>query len=391
MKTNTKIQILLAGIASLFILPYAGALIKYGWHFPSKRFIYPATEPLAKAGFNTTIFIILGIMFVGLITFYLFPRLFGFKKVAPKPSTVVRNAKLPFWFYLGLVTWVICLIILWGENPHLAPLFKFCDMGLWWGLTFILDGIVYYRRGGTSLFSNSAQELIAISLASVSGWMIFEYINFYVNRNWYYPIAHSMPVAEFFCYSMLASTAVFPISFEFYSLFNTFPKFQVKYSAGWKIKVPKSVCWIIIILCMISLFFISFYPDDLFFAVWLAPLLMFINLLYVLDIWSPFNLLEKGDWSPLLLLALSWVVSGLCVECWNYFSGTHVDGILQTKNTLYWRYSVPYVNDYHLFEMPILGYMGYLPYGVYAAIWWLVFAYMQGIPTQFTAENHKDL
>lgn len=391
MKDSKKVLIVLGAIAAIFALPYAGAALKYGAHFPTRRFIYPAVKPLAKAGFNETIFIALAVVFVGVILFYLFPKLFGFKTAPTLPAKKGNTKKLPVWFYLGLGIWVVSLVILWGQYKPLAVLFKFCDMGLWWGMTLILDGIVYYRRGGISIIASRPKEMLAISLASISGWMIFEYINFYVDRNWYYPRAHNMPVAEFFCYSMLASSAVFPISFEFYSLFNTFPKFQVKYSNGWKLSVPKWICWVIIVLCLISMFIISFFPDDLFFAVWLSPLLLFINLLYVLDIWTPFNLLKKGDWSPLLLLALSWLFSGLCVECWNYFSGTHLDGVLKTGNTLYWAYSVPFVNKYHLFEMPLLGYMGYLPYGIYAAIWWLVFSFMQGIPTQFTEENHRDL
>jgi hypothetical protein len=29
-----------------------------------------------------------------------------------------------------------------------------------------------------------------------------------------------------------------------------------------------------------------------------------------------------------------------------------------------WQYSIPYVQVLHLFEMPILGYAGYLPFGL---------------------------
>jgi hypothetical protein len=32
-----------------------------------------------------------------------------------------------------------------------------------------------------------------------------------------------------------------------------------------------------------------------------------------------------------------------------------------------WKYSIPFVERFHLFEMPILGYAGYLPFGLECA------------------------
>lgn len=74
---------------------------------------------------------------------------------------------------------------------------------------------------------------------------------------------------------------------------------------------------------------------------------------------------------------------------WNYFSAEHLaNGEILTYNPGFWMYSVPYVNDFHLFEMPILGFFGYLPFGLYCWIAWLVYAYMCGINPQF--ENSSD-
>jgi hypothetical protein len=33
-----------------------------------------------------------------------------------------------------------------------------------------------------------------------------------------------------------------------------------------------------------------------------------------------------------------------------------------------WIYAVPFVNRFHLFEMPLLGYAGYLPFGLECAV-----------------------
>ncbi len=40
---------------------------------------------------------------------------------------------------------------------------------------------------------------------------------------------------------------------------------------------------------------------------------------------------------------------------WNYNSLAH------------WEYSVPFVQRFHVFEMPVLGFAGYLPFGLECA------------------------
>jgi len=389
MTESKKILYILLTIGAIFALPYAGAFIQYGHDFPKTLFIYPAIAPLQKASFNIYIFIMIAVAFLGIVLLYIFPPLFGFKKITSS-SNVVRGP-LPRWFWINLAIWSLSLILLWGRFEGITWFLKFVDIALWWSFSFMIDGWVYSRTGGKSLWATRPRELMGIAVASILGWMIFEYINFFVHYNWYYPISQQIPSAEFLCYSMLASSAVFPISFEFYSLFNTFDGFKNKYSLGPKIQLPKWLRVSTFMLCLAVLVFMSFYPDEMFFAIWIAPLAMLALLLDGLKIWTPFTLVKQGDWSPLLLIALSWVAAGLCVECWNYFSAAHPDGGLVTTNTFYWAYSVPYVNVAHIFEMPVLGYLGYLPYGIYAGLWWITFAYLLNIPTQFSEKDHRNV
>jgi len=46
------------------------------------------------------------------------------------------------------------------------------------------------------------------------------------------------------------------------------------------------------------------------------------------------------------------LVCGFFWEMWNYYSLAK------------WVYSIPYVHRFQLFEMPVLGYLGYLPFGL---------------------------
>ena len=65
----------------------------------------------------------------------------------------------------------------------------------------------------------------------------------------------------------------------------------------------------------------------------------------------------EGPVSPSRAMgALAALVCGFFWEMWNYFSLAR------------WTYSVPLVQRFQLFEMPLLGYAGYLPFGLVCAI-----------------------
>lgn len=55
-----------------------------------------------------------------------------------------------------------------------------------------------------------------------------------------------------------------------------------------------------------------------------------------------------GDWRPLIALSVAGLACGFFWEMWNYYSYPK------------WVYHVPFVGVLHVFEMPLLGYLGYL-------------------------------
>ncbi|HEY4336757.1 MAG TPA: hypothetical protein VGM89_12690, partial [Puia sp.] len=66
------------------------------------------------------------------------------------------------------------------------------------------------------------------------------------------------------------------------------------------------------------------------------------------------------------------------------------DGLVHGFNPGYWTYVIPYVNQVHVFEMPLLGYLGYLPFSVYCWIWFIAMAFLMDIPTTFSlSEEYK--
>ncbi len=75
-----------------------------------------------------------------------------------------------------------------------------------------------------------------------------------------------------------------------------------------------------------------------------------------INIWLGFRSLTRftrhGDWRPIIALWCGALLTGFFWEMWNYFSFPK------------WIYTIPYANWLHVFEMPLLGFGGYLPFAL---------------------------
>jgi len=65
-----------------------------------------------------------------------------------------------------------------------------------------------------------------------------------------------------------------------------------------------------------------------------------------------FSSVFEGRWDQLVAPALAGLMCGFFWEMWNYFSYAK------------WKYNIPFVHVYEIFEMPVLGYAGYIPFGL---------------------------
>jgi hypothetical protein len=62
--------------------------------------------------------------------------------------------------------------------------------------------------------------------------------------------------------------------------------------------------------------------------------------------------LECGDWRPMIALGTGALICGFFWEMWNYYSCPK------------WIYHTPGAQFLHIFEMPLLGYGGYIPFAL---------------------------
>ncbi len=382
-KQHWQIFFLLGSIALILALPFFGTLIRTGGSLPPGFFDYPPYEPIRVAGFSWKAFAVIAILFIGVALLYILPGWFGFKKNSTDDAPPGERAKFPIWFWAGLVLWGVPIILLFTKSPEPWWLLYYSDLPLFWGFTLLLDGIVYKRTGGKSIIGEHPIEMIGIGSASVSGWMIFEFLNFYVDTNWYYRFGDLIPRSYFLLYALVGSSGLLPMAFEWYDLLLTFKGFRSRFSKGWRLTFPGWLKMLLIAVSFAGMFCIGLFPQYLYSTLWLWPVIIFSVLLSFMKIWTPFTPVKDGNWNPLLIFALAYLCQGIVMEGWNYFSGIHEDGeVVLTYSPAYWSYNIPYVDRYCIFEMPLLGYLGYLPFSVYCWIWWIVYACLQGIKTK---------
>ena len=101
---------------------------------------------------------------------------------------------------------------------------------------------------------------------------------------------------------------------------------------------------------------IGIYPNYLFSILWLSPLFIIVSLQILWGKSNIFSELAKGDCRLVISSAMAALFCGFFWELWNYYSFAK------------WIYSVPFVHKFQVFEMPILGYAGYLPFGLECAV-----------------------
>lgn len=382
-----QVTYILLAFGAIIFLPLIGSFIHHNGHFPDGFFAYPMLEFVEKAPFSWPIFLTIAAGGLGVAVLYFFPSVFGFKKVALPPSLPVKKVAFPWWGWLGLISYGVTVFLLWNKFHEPVLFLHWSDVPLFWGLVLLIDGWTYVRNGGKSLISERPQEMVGIGVSSAMGWMLFEYLNFFVDDNWYYPFGNIIDREQFLLYAIIISTGLLPLSFVFYELFLSFKVFKNRFIQGPKLVLSETIKTILLVACLLGLLGSGLYPDTLFFSLWLTPGILIGLVLDKVGVWTPLRSIGQGNWNPTLVFALTYLAAGLCLECENYFSGIHNGReVTFTMAPAYWQYNLPYVNDFHLFEMPILGFLGYMPFSLYVWAWWIAFAYIQGIPSRYYEE-----
>ncbi len=375
------------GMILIILLPLLGSLIS-NKGLPPGFGIFPPQKVAGEPGFNLYYFLFIALGETVIILLILFPALFGFKKLSTRRTNDKTECfRYPLWFWLGSIVCLGSWFVMWG-GVSLGGLEIYTFVPLWWGFICALDGIVYKRSRGYSLLASRPKLVLLLSLTSIFGWYLFEYLNYFVNENWYYPNNKLLsPVGNVVWYT-LAYTTVWPAIFEWYLLLQTFEGLKNRYTNGPKLNLTKKWGFIIMLGGALLTFGTGIFSHLLFFGLWIGPLFILSGLLIYKGYWTPYSPMAKGNWSPFILMGLASLFNGFLWEMWNY--GSHYFNPDRPTNPNFWIYDIPYVNVIRIFsEMPLLGYFGYLPFGVLCWVFWLWAAYLFNLEPDFASKLNK--
>lgn len=371
MKASKRWALLWPMIA-LLVVPLVAAWFMYpGTHLPPKFGIFPPEFVKPQPPFWLPYFLLMLAVVAVIVLFLVAPTLFGFKPVPPGPApTPPPPGRWPVWFWIGAVLTAFFWWLMWARVTVFGPLVYYAFSPLWWGFILLIDGIVHRRTGGRSLLASRPVTLLWSAVVSLGGWTLFEYLDYFVLGNWFYPNGHMAPLghATIVLLFLIAYTTVWPAIFEWYTLLGTFPRLVARYAQGPRLALPGT--WLLA-GGLLLLGLMVFLPLPLFWVLWIGPLAVIAGQMLRLSLWTPLSDMAQGNWSPAILVALASLANGFFWELWNY--GSAQPTTLPPTNPNYWIYDIPYVNVIHIHaEMPLLGYAGYLPFGVLA---WVLFAW----------------
>jgi hypothetical protein len=234
----------------------------------------------------------------------------------------------------------------WTLNWSLAGLrTHWAFFPLWLGYCLTVDALVVVRKS-TSMLRRSPIGYVLLFLVSAPGWWLFELLNLRT-QNWFYDGAQSFSEIQYFLLCTWSFSTVIPAVFGTAELIST-SSWLRRIGRGPVVAPTTTTVAAMFVTGWLMLVLLLIWPLYFFPFLWGAVYLI----LEPVNVWrGNRSLLEHtatGDWRPLIALSVACLACGFFWEMWNYYSYPK------------WVYHVPFVGVLHVFEMPLLGYLGYL-------------------------------
>jgi hypothetical protein len=248
--------------------------------------------------------------------------------------------------WVGVVLVAVCWPLNWAL-PGVRTAYLFFP--LWLGYILVVDALVW-ERTGTSLWARSRKNFVLLFLISVPVWWLFELINLRT-ANWEYLGREFFSTLQFNLLSTISFSAVVPAVFETAELMLSFGWMQ-RFASGPRIRATAATFVGLFVVGLAMLSAMLAWPKIFYPFVWTSLVFIFEPI----NCWTgrPYFLkqLRDGDWRTVIALSLGALVCGFFWEMWNYYSFPK------------WTYHIPGFGFSRVFEMPLLGFGGYVPFAL---------------------------
>lgn len=275
---------------------------------------------------------------------------------------ILAPRRLPSRARLGLALVAVAWPANWlltGTRTHLL------FFPLWLGYVLFLDGCIE-RRDGHSPWTRSRSAFVGLFLVSVPLWWLFEAANEVVG-NWEYVGRERFTDLEYAVLASVSFATVVPavlVSAEWVRGLGWLERL----GPGPRFELTRVRAAVLFVLGLGLLALTLRFPRTCYPGLWTAGVFLLEPIVRMRGGRALTRDLARGDWRPWLALWLGGLLCGFFWELWNVRSDPK------------WIYHIPasrvdWFPGPKLFEMPIFGYLGYLPFALEVYLWkelWLV-------------------
>ncbi len=248
--------------------------------------------------------------------------------------------------WVGLLLLAVCWPLNW-TLPGMRTAYLFFPQ--WLGYILVVDAIVEGRTG-TSIWARSRCGFVLLFVASTPVWWLFELINDRTH-NWEYLGGNTFTTFEYYTLCTVSFSTVMPAVFETAELVLSF-RWTQRFATGSRLRPTPALNFGLLAGGVAMLMLTLAWPRYFYPFVWTSLVLILEPINRWLGRRHFLQDLQRGDWRLVVALAVGALVCGFFWEMWNYYSCPK------------WIYHTPGAQFLHLFEMPLLGYGGYIPFAL---------------------------
>ncbi len=243
------------------------------------------------------------------------------------------------------------MIVFWAVSWSRTPVIgAHAFFPLWASYIATVNGLGEYYYGHSLLRKLGLSSLWLFAI-SIPFWWFFELLNLLV-ENWRYVSAAPLNKIQFFVEASISFSTVVPAVMSTIHLCKSLLNDRGFEFRTRPFSVGKRLLALSVLLGTVGLCLLGVAPKEAFPLVWICPLLIVEPLSYLLGCPSLLRKTEGGDYGLIVAIVLASFLNGLLWELWNFNSLPK------------WRYAIPYVGFWKVFEMPLLGYLGYPFFGL---------------------------
>jgi hypothetical protein len=272
---------------------------------------------------------------------------------APDSSAGAPHARrLPLWGTPAIVWTLAWWILAWTRWPWFEAAQRYTFFPLWLGFVVTVNALTQ-RHTGSCLMLRAPGRWLALFGASAACWWVFEWLNRFVH-NWHYLNVEDVGPLAYGLHATLSFATVLPALAAVAEWLHAHRRWRrwTQHGPRWPWIAHAQTPIFLAASGAAALLGAGAVPDWFYSALWLGPVALLLALSGPGGGSQLLSEMATGDWRRVGTWMVAALICGFFWELWNW------------RSLAKWIYTVPGVERWHLFEMPALGYAGYLPFGL---------------------------